>query len=53
MGAVKTWLADDENRKNVPVDEIQIVLHEAAEKDIGIRGNNVFTITYSSVFSVS
>lgn len=53
MEAVETWLADDENRKNVPIDEMQIVLHETAEKVIGIRGNNVFTITYSSVFTVS
>ncbi|CAL8072528.1 unnamed protein product [Orchesella dallaii] len=47
MESIKHWLADDENRKTVPSDQMEIVLHEMLAKDIGIRGNNIFTLTYS------
>ncbi len=47
MERVKGWISFGDNRKRVPVDEFSIVLHEMLAKDIGIRGSNVFTITYS------
>ncbi len=54
MSVLKTWLSEDENRKDVPLDELQLVLQELALKDdVGIRGSNVFTIKYSLVANVS
>lgn len=54
MSVLKTWLSVDENRRDVPLDELQLVLQELALKDdVGIRGSNVFTITYSLVVNVS
>lgn len=54
MSVLKTWLSVDENRRDVPLDELQLVLQELALKDdVGIRGSNVFTITYSLVANVS
>ncbi|CAL8072522.1 unnamed protein product [Orchesella dallaii] len=44
---VKLWFYRGENRKTVPSDELNLVLHEMIAKDIGIRGSNIFTITYS------
>jgi len=53
MEAIKSWLTNDKNRKTVPFDEMQIVLHEQLCNTVGIRGSNVFTITYSVVANVS
>ncbi|CAL8072524.1 unnamed protein product [Orchesella dallaii] len=44
---VKLWFYRGENRKTVPSDEFNLILHEMIAKDIGIRGSNIFTITYS------
>lgn len=41
------------NIKLVPIDEAYLVLHEAATKEIGIRGNDTFTITFSFVAGVN
>ncbi|CAL8072516.1 unnamed protein product [Orchesella dallaii] len=52
MVAIKSWLANDENRKKVPYDEMQIVLYDLLTNEVGIRGSNVFTITYSLVANI-
>lgn len=52
MESIKLWLDMDENRKQVPEDQLNIVLHEMIVKDIGIRGGNIFTITYPIVATV-
>lgn len=52
MSAVKLWLAKDENRRNVPKDHLNIILGQLAAKDVGIRGSNIFTITYPLLWSV-
>ncbi|CAL8110853.1 unnamed protein product [Orchesella dallaii] len=51
MDSLKGWLSNDENRRNVPLDELNVVLHELQTTVIGIRGSNIFTITYSLVWN--
>ncbi len=53
MSVLENWLSDDKNRRSVPTDEWQIVLKELVCKDVGVKGSNVFTITYPVVASVS
>lgn len=53
MGSLKIWLADDGNRRTVPLDELQIVLGEIQANDVGIKISKVFTITYSLIANVS
>lgn len=53
MEAAKTWLVKKHNIDSVPVSEAYLVLHEIITKDIGIRGNNTFTITFPFVAGVS
>ncbi len=43
----------DGNRFKVPSEEMNLVLHEMLAKDVGIRGANVFTITYPILAAVS
>lgn len=50
---LKTWLAKDENRENVPLDQLEIVMGELRNRDVGIRGSNIFTITYPLLWNVS
>ncbi len=53
MESIKIWLSIDENRKVVPIDQVNIILHEMVAKDVGIRGGDIFTITYPIVATVS
>lgn len=53
MESIKRWLKIDTNRKTVPIDQLNIILHEMTAKDIGIRGGDIFTITYTIVATVS
>lgn len=46
------WLAYDENRKSAPEDQVNVVLYEMIAKDVGIRGGDIFTITYPIVATV-
>ncbi|ODM93117.1 hypothetical protein Ocin01_13561 [Orchesella cincta] len=52
MDGFKIWLSKDENRKTVPLDQLNVVLNEINTATVGIRGNNMFTITYSLLWSV-
>lgn len=49
---MKRWLSKPENRKEIPWDQLQIVLDQVNSNEIGIQGNGVFTITYGLVASV-
>lgn len=53
METIKLWLTRNNNAKNVPSDEVSLVLHEMVIKDIGIRGSDLFTITFSLVAKVT
>ncbi len=53
MESIKTWLFTNDNFKSVPFDEAQTVLHGVQASDIGIRGSDIFTITYQLLGGVS
>lgn len=53
LDTLKRWLAEDVNRRQVSLDELQIVLQELQSKEVGIRGGDKFTISYSLVATVS
>lgn len=53
LESVKVWFADNRNKKDVPDNEMIIVLHEMLAKDIGIQGSKIFSISFSFVATVS
>lgn len=53
MGTLKTWLGEDENRKKASSgNNLIVLLNDLDSHTVGIRGNNVFPITYSLVANV-
>lgn len=52
LGYLKKWLGQDENRIDIPIDQLQVVIEELRSHDVGIRGSNTFTITYSLLWNV-
>ncbi len=52
MDSLNRWLSHDVNRKEIPMDQMNIILSELHERVIGIRGSNVFTITYYVLWNV-
>lgn len=50
---VTRWLAIDENRRGAPTDELTHVKEEIWNNQVGIRGANLFTITYTVIWNVS
>lgn len=53
LRALKTWVLNNDNRRATPTHDLDLVLHEMLVNDIGMRGGNVFTITYPLFASVS
>lgn len=52
MDSLNRWLSHDVNRKDIPMDQLNIILSELHERVIGIRGSNVFTVTYCVLWNV-
>ncbi|CAL8072518.1 unnamed protein product [Orchesella dallaii] len=52
LETIKLWLKKGDNAKKVPSDELNLVLHEIIAKDIGIRGSDIFTLTYDVVAAI-
>lgn len=52
MEKAKLWISWNKNRYKVPVEDMNLVLHEMIAKDIGLRGSNVFTVTYPFLAAV-
>lgn len=53
MNAVKKWLSDEDHIHRVPFKEAYLVLQQLSENEIGIRGSNIFILTYSLLGTVS
>lgn len=53
MSVVRAWMLKWENRQTIPADELQIVSGELKFHAVGIKGGNMFTITYSVLWNVS
>lgn len=53
MDTLKRWLSQDENRRTVPDDQLNIVLHEFQWQTVGIQGGRIFTFTFSLLWNVS
>lgn len=49
---LKQWLSNDTFRKNVPFDTLFIVVNEIDNHVVAIKGNGIFSITYSVVANV-
>lgn len=50
---MKRWLAIDENRKQIPVDELLLLLEELDSNKVAIKGRNDYpAITHSLVANV-
>lgn len=52
LNKFKDWITIDGNREGVPQAEWQLVLMELQTNAIGIKGSNMFTITYGFVGTV-
>ncbi len=52
MESIRSFITTNKNRNEVKAQEMALVMHEIVAKDIGIRGSNVFTITYSFIAAV-
>lgn len=46
MTAIKMWLMKSVHGKSAPVSEVNLVLYDLLTNDIGIKGCDMFTITY-------
>lgn len=53
MDCLKQWLKKDDNIEWVSQEQANLVLHEAITNEIGIRGSNTFTITFSFLAGLS
>lgn len=50
---MKRWLSVPGNRKGILADQLIIVLNEMDNNYIALKGNSVYSITYTSVANVS
>lgn len=53
MASIKDWLAFQKNQKVVPVEQLTMVLNQIDTNAVALKGNNVFTITYSTLANVN
>lgn len=49
---LKQWLSNDTYRKDIPIDTLFIVVNEIDNHVIAMKGNGIFSITYSVVANV-
>lgn len=53
MEKLRSWITNLENRRTIPADELEIVSLELKYDVIGVKGGNMFTITYAVLWNVS
>lgn len=53
LDTLKKWLMVDGNRHGIPMDQLNVVTQELQHRVVGIRGSNIFTITYPVLWHVS
>lgn len=53
LDVLKKWLMVDENRHGIPMDQLNVVTQELQHRVVGMRGSNIFTITYPVLWHVS
>lgn len=53
MNTIKEWLSVDENRKQVPADQVHVILNEVDSNLVALKGNSIFPITYALLANVS
>ncbi len=47
------WLSEEGNRKQVPYDQLVVILNEVDTHVIAVKGNGVFPVTYGLAANVS
>lgn len=52
MCSLKVWISKPHNRKQVGLDELQIVLDEVNSNAVGIKASGIMTVTYGVVANV-
>ena len=52
MEALRGWLAKDENRRSLNSSDLQFVLDMLNNKTIGIKGSDIFSISWSLISTV-
>lgn len=50
---LKEWLPNDDNRRVVPVDQLQVVFGQLNSRETGIRGKTKLTIRFLLLWTVS
>lgn len=53
MNKLRNWMYMEENKASIPKEQFKIVSAELKWNMIGIKGGNMFTITYSILWNVS
>lgn len=53
MESFKRWLSHEDNRQDIPGDQIPFIINELDTNSVAIKGNNVFPVTYGLVANVS
>lgn len=52
MGQLKNWMCVKENQEGMSSKEFQIVLDDLNNKEVAIKGSQIFSITFSLVANV-
>lgn len=47
MNCFKEWLSLEENRRNIAMDHLYIVINELDTHVVSMKGSNIFPVTYS------
>lgn len=49
---LKEWLSEDNNRREIPTDQLQLTLNELDTHTVAIKGSNIIPVTYSLLANV-
>lgn len=53
MKKFNEWLSVEEHYRHISPVEIQVLFNEIATHEVSMKGNGIFTLTYSAVASVN
>lgn len=53
MEALRHWVSMDRIRNYISAADLQVILNELDNVEVGIRASNRFTITYKMLWNVS
>lgn len=53
MSSLKTWLRKKDNRKQLSLDDLTVMINDVDNNHVAIKAGNIFPITYSQVATVT